>query len=235
MEYEVPLPTLQQLPIILLSQIASNLNIYEQKSFSDTCRAARSALKLYWNTYTDLHIGAVIKQAFSIAYENRYSLHTIRKEIAIMLRLIPDFTLRTLHFQPICSLHLWDLQDIEMFTRKSAKQIYGALKHLDLRGCLVEYNELKYFSNACSKLSSIAVTHAAIVLPNELFENEKLHKVIKQNTLEQHPFEKMHDFLRLSLPKFTEMEKNGELPVEHIELITKLLILFPYLETFHID
>ncbi|KAK6109134.1 hypothetical protein QQG55_34800 [Brugia pahangi] len=169
------LPTLQQLPIILLSKIASNLNIYEQKNFSDTCRAARS---------------------------------------------------------PICTLHLWDLQDIELFTRKSAKQIYGALRHLDLRGCSVEYNELKYFSNACSKLSSIAITHAATILPNELFENEDC---MKQNALGQHPFEKMHEFLRLSLPKFTEMEKSGELPVEHIELITKLLILFPYLETFQID
>ncbi|KAK6109135.1 hypothetical protein QQG55_34800 [Brugia pahangi] len=227
------LPTLQQLPIILLSKIASNLNIYEQKNFSDTCRAARSALKLYWKTYTDFHVGAVMKQAFSIAYEtNQYSLHTIRKEIANMLRLIPNFTLRTLHFQPICTLHLWDLQDIELFTRKSAKQIYGALRHLDLRGCSVEYNELKYFSNACSKLSSIAITHAATILPNELFENEDC---MKQNALGQHPFEKMHEFLRLSLPKFTEMEKSGELPVEHIELITKLLILFPYLETFQID
>lgn len=59
---------------------------------------------------------------------------------------------------------------------RSAKQIYGAIKHLDLRGCLVEYDELQYFSNACTKLSSIALTHAAVSLPNERFINDDYKK-----------------------------------------------------------
>ncbi|EFO27067.2 hypothetical protein LOAG_01422 [Loa loa] len=227
MEYDTSLSALQKLPMILLSQIASNLNIREQKN------SLILATKLYWDTRTDLHIGDLMRQTFPfINQKNRYSLHAIRRELSLMLRLIPNFALRKLHFQPIYLLHLQDLQDIEIRTKKSAKQIYGAVKHLDLRGCSVEYGELLYFSNACTKLSSIAITHAAVFLPNELFIDDDC---TKQNKSEQRPFGRIRDFLRISLPNFTEMEKKGELPVAHIELLVKLLMLFPYLETFYID
>ncbi|VBB25352.1 unnamed protein product [Acanthocheilonema viteae] len=191
-----------------------------------------SALKIYWDKYTDLHIDTLMKQTFPfITKNNRYSLHAIRREIALILHLIPNFTLRKLYLQPFYSLHIQDLREIEMRTKKSARQLFGALEHLDLRGCAVEYAELRYFSNACTRLSSIALTHAAVFLPNEIFVNDNL---LKKHHLKD-PFGIIRNFLRISLPNFTEMEKRGMLPVEHIELLFKLLILFPYLHTFQID
>lgn len=77
------------------------------------------AMKLYWDTRTDLHIGTLMKQTFSfISEKNRCSLHAIRREVSLTLRLIPNFALRKLHFQPICLLHLRDLQEIEFLTKK---------------------------------------------------------------------------------------------------------------------
>uniref|UniRef100_A0A0R3RSR1 F-box domain-containing protein n=1 Tax=Elaeophora elaphi TaxID=1147741 RepID=A0A0R3RSR1_9BILA len=226
------LSTLQQLPIILLAQILSNLDIDDQKHFADTCKSAQMAMKVYWNTCTDLHIGSLIKQNFSfINMRNRCSLHAIRRQITIALRLIPKFTLRRLSFQPIYSLHLQDLRDIEIRTGKSSIQIYGDLKHLDLRGCELEYDELHYFSNACTRLTSIALTRTAVFLPKQIFVDEdyiKMHKL-------EHPFKSYHNFLRMALPNFSEMEKRGEIRPEHTELMIKLLMLFPYLEIFHIE
>lgn len=49
------------------------------------------------------------------------------------------------------------------------------------------------------------------------------------------PFKIFQNFLRASLPNFAEMEKQKEIPMEHIELIFKLLMLFPCLETFHFE
>lgn len=40
-KHNVSSPVLQQLPMVFLSQIASNLNIREQKHFADTCKIAR--------------------------------------------------------------------------------------------------------------------------------------------------------------------------------------------------
>ncbi|CAG9540503.1 unnamed protein product [Cercopithifilaria johnstoni] len=223
---------LQQLPMMILSQIVSNLNIIDQKHFSDTCRAARTAMKVYWDTYNDLHIDTLMEKTFSfVAEKNRCSLHAIRREITLTLCLIPNFTLRKLYFQPVYSLHLQDLRDIEIRAKKTSKEIFGSLKHLDLRGCVVEYGELKYFSNACAKLTSIAITHAAVFLPNEMFINDD-H--MKQHKLKD-PFETIRNFFGVSLPNFTEMEKRGTIPAEHTELLLKLFILFPYIETFHID
>uniref|UniRef100_A0A8R1U084 F-box domain-containing protein n=1 Tax=Onchocerca volvulus TaxID=6282 RepID=A0A8R1U084_ONCVO len=233
MEYDTIPFTLQQLPIIVLAQIVSNLNIHDQKNFSETCKAAKSAIKLYWDSYTDLHIDSLMRQTFSFINEkNRCSLYAIRREVSQALRLIPNFALRRIHFQPILSLHLQDLKDIETRTKKSAKEIYGEVKHLDLRGCLVEYDELRYFAVACTKLSSIAVTHATAFLPNEMFMNKDYLKEIKFG---QRSFGKIRNFLRSSLPNFAEMEKNGKLPIAHTEFLVKLLMIFPYLETFYID
>ncbi|VDK70468.1 unnamed protein product [Litomosoides sigmodontis] len=223
---------LQRLPIVVLSQIVSHLNLSDQKNFGDTCKAARMALNIFWDTYTDLHIDTLMRKTFSFISETkRCSLHTIRREIGLALSLIPDFTLRKLHLHPIYALHLRDLQEIEILTEKSPRQIFGALRHLDLRGCAVEYGELHYFSNACVNLSSIALTHAAVFLPFEIFVNEDLIKEYKM----KHPFKIFQNFLRASLPNFVEMEKEKEIPTEHIELIFKLLMLFPRLETFHFD
>uniref|UniRef100_A0A915PRW2 Uncharacterized protein n=1 Tax=Setaria digitata TaxID=48799 RepID=A0A915PRW2_9BILA len=165
--------------------------------------------------------------------DEQCSLHAIRNEIGQVLRLMPDFALRNVRFQPICSLHVQDLRDIEYRTKKSAKQIFGAVKHLDLRGCMMEYDELKYFSHACSKLSSIAITYAAAFLPNEIFLK---HENLKQNKMRSvRPFQKIRNFLQISLPNFAEMEKKGQLPEEHIDLLAKLLKLFPYLQTLQVD
>ncbi|KAM3716443.1 F-box/LRR-repeat protein [Dirofilaria immitis] len=228
MEYETLPITLQQLPIALLAQVVSNLNIYDQKNFAKTCKAAKSAMKLYWDSYTDLDIDSLMRKTFSFINEkNRCSLYAIRREISQALRLIPNFSLRKVHFQPILSLHLQDLKDIEIRTKKTAKELYGEVRHLDLRGCIMEYNELRYFATACTKLSSIAITHAIAFLPNEMFLTRDCMKEMK--------FGKIRDFLRLSLPNFAEMEKNGKLPIAHSELLVKLLMIFPYLQTFHID
>lgn len=61
-------------------------------------------------------------------------------------------------------------------TLRTANEIYGGVKHLDLRGCSLDFDELKYFSLACNRLSSIAITHAATYLPIEHFLNKKSKK-----------------------------------------------------------
>lgn len=220
--------TLDQMPTALLVQIISYLNIFDQMAFSSTCRLAKRALEEFWNTRTELHIGSLLQHTFPFVSKYRYySLRAVRKEVAHALRIIPNYTLRSFRIQPICALYVEDLRNIETVTEKSAKEIFGKVEHLDLRGCSMEFEELQYFANACNKLTSIALTHSAILLPNEENLERKIGKTqCSPNVLRN---------LRISLPSGAELRKRKEIPAEHIKLVAKLIKLFPYLEIFHID
>ncbi|VDM97082.1 unnamed protein product [Thelazia callipaeda] len=223
----------ETLPTALLIQIVHHLNINDQRCFRSTCTRAHLATALYWQSRYDLNIQLLMQKTFPYINSQKLgSLYAMRKEVGRALQLIPAYTLRSVTFNPICSLHVQNFYDIEIITKKSAEQLFGALKHLDLRGCTLEVKELKYFSRACQKLSSIALTYSYVYLPDEV---SKVDGFETSDQSESCPKLDILEFLSVSLPGFRKRRKNGEIPEKHISFIAKLLTLFPFLETFIIN
>ncbi|VDN59628.1 unnamed protein product [Dracunculus medinensis] len=159
--------TIDDLPLLILAYVVSFLNRTDQSSFMQACKLGKKATQIYWHSLKSISIKQLLKHTFErINPHSLTSLHTTRHELTYILTMIPTRTICSLDFRFIVAIHISTLQHFEKFFEKTPYDLFGSVKLLDLRGCMISHAELEWFSRACPFLSFLYITELSVTHEN---------------------------------------------------------------------
>uniref|UniRef100_A0A914XH67 F-box domain-containing protein n=1 Tax=Plectus sambesii TaxID=2011161 RepID=A0A914XH67_9BILA len=204
------------LPLLPMALLCKYLSLDDQRNFRRVCRRTAHSTNMYWASRQQVALGADLQRLFphQLPEYKLNALHTVRPQVVRLLKLIPSGALRSFDWRPLRAIDVASLRAIVDSSGRTARQLFGNVVTLNLRGCTFGKDELAWLAEACPAVHSVVVSE----------------QNVRRDTIENGDETADNALVADTVCQLSWLRKNGHLLARRTRLLAALLRSFPQLE-----